>query len=498
MPIAQSKYVDITSGRAGVPSSTVRELGARFFSTNELIPTGMFVTSQDLEGVAEYFGTSSTEYSIAQQYFGFTGKRLEKVNRIDFASHVNADVAPKIFGARLTQTATEIAAITDGSIVINIGGVIADLTAIDLSSASDFASIAALLQTAVRTGTGTVFTSATVTYDALRGAFLFVGGETGANTIDISAGSSGTDISGVIGWRGIGVVLSNGAVAQTPVEAVTLSDESNDNFGSFSFIDSLSLDQHEAVSDWNHQQNVKYFYFATLLAIDAFDYNSRLIANSGTGLVLSSTEDRQEVLPMAVFGSIDYTRAGASRNFMFQTGDFVATVDTTSASNSFDALRVNYVGETRAGNSALRFFQRGYLMGDTNAPTDMGVYANEVWFKAAMTTAYLNLLLDGNGLSANQSGITTANGVAQVIIAQAVLNGTFSIGRTLTTAERADIFAISGDENTYQQIESIGYWISFRINQNIVNGLNENELEYTLIYARDNTIRKVVGTNVIV
>lgn len=498
MPIAQSKYVDITSGRAGVPSSTVREFGARFFSTNELIPTGAFVTSQDLAGVGEYFGTTSVEYSIAEQYFGFTGKRLEKANRIDFASHVAADVAPKIFGERFDTTLTELQAVTDGSIVINIGGVVNDLTGIDLSGASDLAAVATILQTAVQTGTGTVFSSATVTYDAVRGAFLFVGGETGVNTIAVLAGTAGTDISGLIGWRGVVVILSNGAVAQTPVEAVTLSDEVNDNFGSFAFIDSLSLDQHDAISDWNHQQNVKYFYFATVLAVDAFTFNERLIANSGTGLILPSDSDRQEVLPMAVFGSTDFTAPGASRNYMFQTGDFVATVDETSVSNALDSLRVNYMGETRAGNSALRFFQRGYLMGDVNAPTDMGVYANEVWFKASMTTAFLNLLLDSNGLSANQSGITTATGIAQNIITQAVLNGVISVGRTLTSAERADIFAISGDEQTFQQIETIGYWITFRINQNTVDGLNENELEYTLIYARDNTIRKVTGTNVIV
>lgn len=499
MPIPSNRYVEITSGvGAGTPVPR-RELGLRLLSNNELIPTGSVLSFADSDSVADYFGSTSAESQRASFYFSFVSKQITQPQRIDFARWVNADVEPKIFGntdAKLLATYT---AISDGSIVVTIGGVAADLTGIDFSSDPDLATVATTLQTAIRTGTGTVFTAATVTYDAVRGSFNFVGGETGAATITVAEGTAGTDISALIGWRGLGVILSDGAEAETPTDAIRNAAQENNNFGSFASVDSLSQDQVEDLSEWNATQNNLFQYYVAVTQADASAYSTALIGNAGTGIVFTDgSGEFDELLPAAVLAAIDYSRRAASANFMFQASNgLTAKVSTSAVADNLDALRINYVGETQTAGQRRSFFQRGYLTGGSTSPVDMGIYANEQWFKDAAAAALLTLLESSTGVSANARGRAQVVGAVQPIIDEATVNGAISVGRILSNAERATVTSLTGDENAYQQVESIGYWIDSQILSETNNGIQEFVAQYTLIYARDNTIRKVEGSHIL-
>ena len=500
MPISQSRYIDITSGVGGGSPVPRRELIARLFTTNELVPTGGVVSFSNAEAVSTYFGAASEESSRATYYFGFVSKQVTSPQRIDFASWVSADAEPKIFGATGGQSVASYTGISDGSLVLTIGTTVLDLTGLDFSAASSLADVATVLQAGIRTGTGTVFTGATVAFDATRGSFNLVGGETGAATIAIDEGSAGTSVSALIGWDSLTAILSSGATAQEPVEAASDSAQVNNNFGSFTFMQGLSDDQITAVSSWNHTQNVVFQYHVSTLEADASDFFDALNGFSGTGLTLrGQSGEYHEMLPMAVLASTDFSRRAASQNYMFQRdARLTATASTDALADALDAVRTNYYGETQTAGQLRAFYQRGYLMGGANAPIDMGIFANEQWFKDAAAAELLTLLEVSPGVSASDIGRGQILGSVQSVIEQATINGTISAGRTLNTSTRQLITSLTGDENAFQQVETIGYWIDAQITSDTVNGIEEFTAQYTLIYARDTTIRKVEGSHILV
>lgn len=507
MPIGIDRYIDITSGRAAGNPVPRRELILRVFTTNERVPTGSIVTSSSLDDVTSYFGSGTDEANRAAFYFGFVSKQVTSPRRIDFARWANADTAPQVFGQAVTATVADFAAISDGSIVVTLGGTVADLTGIDFSSATTFADVASTLQTAIRTGTGTVFTAATVTYDAVRAAFNFVGGETGANTITVAAGTAGTDISDDIGWRGLNAIISAGVVAETPVDSVTNSANVNNNFGSFAFVTGLSIDQVEAIATWNNAQNVRFQYHVSVLSADAQTYSQRLITLSGTGLTLAGPAGEfHELIPSAVLASTDFSRPNASQNYMYQTAALNPSVSDSDTANSLDALRVNYYGSAQTAGQILSLYQRGFLMGPVTAPLEFGTYANEQWLKDAITSELLTLLLAVGRVSANSEGEAQVTATIQNIIdgesdgGTATTNGVISVGRTLTNAERVVVTDLTGDPAAFLQVESLGYWLNvdIRSETNTQSGLQEFFADYTLIYARDTVIRRVEGSNILI
>ena len=112
----------------------------------------------DLADVANTFATTSQEYLRAQFYFAFISKNITRPQRIGFARWGDAAVAPYVFGGEHVALAA-LQGITAGQMSITIGATTEAFTGIDLSGAANLAAVATIVQTAVRTGTGTAFTA---------------------------------------------------------------------------------------------------------------------------------------------------------------------------------------------------------------------------------------------------------------------------------------------------------------------------------------------------
>ena len=500
MPISQSRFIEITSARGGGTPVPLRELTARFFSVNTLIPTSTTLSFANPDSVATMFGTASEEWRRASFHFGFVGKQISSPRTIQFSRFTDADSAPRIFGATGGQLLATYTPISDGSMVLTIGGVPFDITAIDFTSTTNLTDVAAVLQAVIRVGTGTQFTAATVAFDAVRGSFNLVGGEAVVAAITIAAGTAGTDVSGLIGWRNATALLSDGLLEETPVDAVTNSAQANNNFGSFAFQPALSEEQVTAVATWTHAQNVFYQYHVPVLAADFTDISAAVANLSGVGLTAQGVANEyHEQLPMAVLAATDFTRRGAAQNYMFQRGTLTPTVDTDTEADTLDALRINYYGETQTAGQERSFYQRGFLMGGATAPLDMGVFANEQWLKDSIAAGLATLLENSPGVPASDIGRGQVIGSIQNgTIPTATLNGAISTGRELTQAEQQFVTSITGDPLAFQQIQTLGYWLDCTIQSRVVNSIQEFIAAYTLIYARNNTIRRVEGSDILI
>jgi hypothetical protein len=164
-----------------------------------------------------------------------------------------------------------------------------------------------------------------------------------------------------------------------------------------------------------------------------------------------------------------------------------------------DALRVNYYGRTQTAGQVLEFYQRGLLMGPQSAPLDMNVYANEQWLKDAIGASLMSLLLSSNRVPANAAGRGMILAVVQEGIDSALNNGTISVGKSLTQAQKLFVTQQTNDALAWHQVQDVGYWVDATIVPYVgPGGTQEYKAVYSLIYSKDDAVRLVEGTHSLV
>lgn len=500
MAINIRKYVDIVSGIGAGATVRRRDLIGRLFDTNPLIPTKSLVEFTDIESVGAYFGTSSDEYARASFYFGWISKNITRAKKIAFARWVDTAVAARIYGDTDAKLLATFTAISDGSFDMTVGAQVATISGLDLSGAASLAAVAALIETAIQAEAGNQFTTATVTYNAARGSFDFVAGQVGDAAISVSAAGVGTDLLGPLGWTGTGAILSDGSAAETVTETLTASADASNNFGSFLFMDALTLDEIEEAAAWNTTQNVLYMFMVPVIDASAQSYYDALAGYAGVAVTLSEVSgEYPEMIPMIILAATNYNARNSVQNYMFQIFNVTPGVTVTTDATTYDNLRVNYYGRTQTAGQNLDFYQDGVLMGLPVNPVDMNVYANEIWLKDAAGAAIMELLLALPRVSANTKGRIQLMSQIQAIIEEALFNGTISIGKPFSQTQKTYIAEITGDSEAWRQVQTIGYWLDCVMeSETTQDGRTVWKAVYTLVYSKDDAIRKVEGSHVLI
>lgn len=502
MPVSFKYYVDITSGVGAGVNVGQRQLIARLFDDNPLIPTNSQVDFNSANEVINYFGANTIEALRAEQYFGWVSKEITQPRQISFARWNSAASAPQIFGARGAQSLISWQAITSGSFVLTMGASVFTLSGLDFSSAASLADVASIIQTAIRaeTGGGALWTSAVVAWDATRQQFTLTGGVTGPAAIHVAAGSGGSDIAGQLGWLSALAVLSAGAAIQSITDVLTTSASANNNFGSFAFTATLTQDQIVEAATWNNAQNVMFMYSVPVTASTASAIQAAVAGIGGITLTLDPqiSGEYPEMIPMMILAATDYNQANGTQNYMFQQFDLTPSVATDSAAQTYDNLRINYYAQTQTAGQLINLYQRGVMLGLAVDPADQNVYANEIWLKDAMGASIMTLLLALTKVSANAQGVAQITSIVQGVISQALLNGTISVGKILSPVQQAFITQLTNDPLAWKQVQNIGYWLDVVIVPLSVNGVTQYEIQYTLIYSKDDVIRKVIGSDILI
>lgn len=500
--ISFKRYIDIVSGVGGGAAVSTRDLILRLFTNSTRVPSDGLIEMENAADVGTYFGTTSPEYLRAAFYFGFISKLITAPKRIAFARWADVVAAARIFGSAASRTVSQFTSVSTGSFSLTLGGFTFDITGLNFSSATTLSNIATTLQTAIqaKTAGGAIWTGATVTYNATAQRFELVGGATGAAPVATAAAATGTDVRSLLGWDAT-AVFSPGVAAEEPLAAFIRSAESNDNFGSFAFVQTLTAERISAVALQNDTYNVKFMYTVPVLAADAATLYAALSGLSGVAVTLAPlTTEYPELLPSAILASTTYDRRNSVQNYMFQQATLTPSVTTNANADSMDSYRVNYYGRTQTAGQFLDFYQRGVMMGLAADPVDMNVYANEMWLKDAAGAAIMGLLLSAARVPANSTGRGQMLAILQSVIEDATFNGTISIGKALTTQQKLYITNLTGDEQAWQQVYRLGYWLDGTM-QSYVNSqtqATEWKFVYTLIYSKDDAIRKVEGSHVLI
>jgi len=502
MAISLTRYVDITSGVGAAVNVGQRQLIALFLDDNALIPTGSQVNFTSAADVAAYFGSGSEEYARAAFYFGWISKNITAPPSITFARWNSVANAPAIFGAKGAQSITAWNLITAGKLDLTMGAFTFTMTSLNFSSAGSLSAVAGIIQSAIQaeSGGGALWTGATVVWDASTQQFNLLGGATGAAVISVTNAGSG-DILSQVGWVPPNAIFSAGSGVVTITNTFNTIAGNNNNFGSFGFMTAAALDQAQIVeaATVNLTYNNMFMYSIPCIASNAASLSAALAELGGCTLTLSTvTGEYHEMIPMMILAATDYNNQNATQNYMFQIFDVTADVSTDANANTYDGLNVNYYGQTQTAGQLLQFYQRGVMMGLPTNPLDQNTYANEIWLKDAMGAAIMTLLLALNKVSANNTGIAQVTNICQGVITQALFNGTISVGKALTNTQQLYITEATGNNMAWKQVQNLGYWLGVVIEPIVVDLVTEYQINYTLIYSKDDVIRFVQGTDILI
>lgn len=504
MPISQSKYVAITSGIGGASAASRKDLGLRLFTTSVLFPINTILEFTSAEDVANYAGLTSQEAQIASAYFGWVSKSVNSPRLISFMGVSLDATAPML---RSTQTLSSLETFTDitnGSMVLSMGGSSYTVSGLNFSSATSYSDVAQIIETGVNGNTagGELWTGATVTFNAETSSFILTGGAEGDIIITYAmSAETGTDVSSIIGWsEATNPIISSGIAATTLTEELNTSIQLSDNFASYSFLGlTLTASQIDEIGAWNDNQNYLYMYCGDVssnyqaIVTSAAQHQGMAInynPNLGDNSILPAF-----LMPATILAATNYANTNGTVNYMYQQfPNQAVTVDTNPLANTLDPLHVNYNGQTQKAGQKIQFYQDGYLADGT----DIAVYANEIWLKDAMTTELLNLEIAVEKIPANDDGLAQIEAILQGVIDEALNNGTIMPGKELTNTQKAYITQLTGDNTAWQRVQLNGYVLTVVLTQTVVNGATKYIADYTLIYSKGDSIRKVEGRHILI
>lgn len=501
MPISLSKYVAITSGIGGASAASRKDLGLRLFTTNALFPLNTVLEFTSALDVANYAGASSQEAKIAAAYFGWVSKSVNSPRKISFMGANLSATAPILRSTQTLNSLETFTEITTGSIALSMGGTSYTVSGLDFSSATSYADIAQVVETGVNGNTagGTLWTAATVTFDAETSSFILTGGATGENVITYATtAATGTNISSIIGWsEATNPILSNGTAATTLTEILNTAIQSSDNFASYSFVDlDLTNSQINEIGKWNDNQNYLYMYCGDV-GVNYAAIVETAAAHHGMAINYQPFNDvlPAYLMPATILAATNYSNVNGTVNYMYQQfPNQAVTVDTNTLANTLDPLHINYNGQTQKAGQKIEFYQDGYLADGT----DIAVYANEIWLKDAMITELLNLEIALEKIPANVDGLAQIEAILQGVIDEALNNSVIMPGKELTNTQKAYITQITGDNTAWQRVQLNGYVLTVELSQQIINGTTKYIAEYTLVYSKGDSIRKVEGSHILI
>lgn len=505
MAIDFKKYVRIISGVGGGNAVRRRDLIGRIITSNALVSPDAVLEFSSADNVGVYFGTTSEEYQRAVDYFAYVSPSIAAAKRISFSRWAETGSDPKIIGNNDPKVLAQLQAVTAGTFTLRLGATDYAVGPVNLAAEASLAAVAAALQVVIRAANAALIT-ATVAYAADGPSRFTVTLPAGAAKMEIRSVSTGVqDVALKSGLSVAAMAISIAPVAaQTPLDAFTASANITDNFGSFLFLDDLTIEEVERVAADNSARNVMFMFCQRVSRDDATDWYNTLKSYAGIGLTLMDKVlfpgEWPDQIPMVQMAATDYNKRNSVQNYMFKQFQNVSPMVTeTPDSDALDAIRINYYGETQTAGQKIDFYQRGKLMGLATAPVDMNVYANEAWLKDYCGSQIMSLQLSIARLPANTSGIAMVLNILQAAIDAALFNGVISVGKLLTPVQKVFIEGITGDGLAWLKVQNVGYVVSAAVETQVgTDGSTEYLITYSLIYSKDDAVRLVTGTHTLI
>lgn len=230
------------------------DLNGLMLTQNSYAPYGQVLQFSSASGVASYFGSTSTEATLASVYFNGVSNGTTLPGTLFFARYPEAAIAGTLQGGSLASvTLGQLQAMT-GTLTVTVAGVVKTSGTINLTGATSFSNAATIIQAAFTTP------GFTVTFDSVHSAFIFTTSTTGA-TQTISYAATGTLATSLLLTQATGAVISQGAAAAVPAAFMNTILTLNQNWATFMTVWELTtLAEKEAFAAWSNANAPRWLY----------------------------------------------------------------------------------------------------------------------------------------------------------------------------------------------------------------------------------------------
>jgi hypothetical protein len=384
-----------------------------------------FRTYVDLESVAADFGTSAPEYLSASLYFG----QSPRPNQMMVARWLRTATAGLLRGGILTtaeQTMSRWTAITTGSFVISLDGVVKTLTALNFSAQSNLNGVASTINTAL--------TGGTIAWDGSR--FTVTSATTGVlSTVSyMTAAGSGQDISAMLeGASTLALAPVPGFALETPAAAVAALANLSGVWYGFTFSASVmpTNDQLIEVGAFIEGASINRIFGVTetsTLVLDAVyttDLASRFKALSYKRTCVMYSPNKYAIA--ALMGrafSVNFSANRSTITLMYkQQVGIIAELLSETQAQALKAKRCNVFVQYQNDTAIVQY---GVMSGQA--------YFDEIhgldWFGDALQTAEYNLLYQSKTkIPQTDAGQNQLVNVASQICQEAINNGLVAPGQ---------------------------------------------------------------------
>ena len=498
MPISMKKYVDIKSGINNIRTATEKELIARIFTTSDFVPKQEVIECESLDEVKDIFGISSEEYNIAEKYFGFINKYARSPKKISFGRDYSEGFNGYVIARRNSAPLSEYKELNVEAFGVKYGDLNhtkSPISGSDFNSCSSLSDVATLVQGWIRTmfEDDDVLQTLTVTYND--GKFVVDTGNT--DNVLLTFSETVADMMGLSALSG--AVSSVGAEETNYTDVFKNSYEISNNFATFIFLGLDDKDELSTLATFVKQNYPSEFMMVIPVDVEHFRDIQSAVANiDGVSLEHCYTEDTKYnfVLPMAITATTDYNKENGTVDYMYtQDSNMGIAIDNDEYAKDLDELKINYYGRTQQAGQKLAFYQNGVLQGNYQ---DQNIYVNEIWLKDALVTKFLNYMLLTANWYANKAGQSIGQGLIVDIIERAKLNGTITTEKEISENDKNYIYNITTDENAWRQIYQLGYYLITSIEKVKINNQDTYQFNYTLLYSKGDSIKKVEGQNILI
>lgn len=356
-------------------------LNAVMFTTDPSVPTGAAQGFPNAAAVGAWFGLSSVEYALALVYFnGFTGATLLP-GLLFFMQYNTAAVSGYLRSGSFAGVPLTTLQALSGVLTTVTDGVSSTSLTINLASTSSFTNAAALIQTGIQGGSPA--STATVTYDAQRAAFVVHSPTTGATSTEALA--TGSLAIGLKLTSATGAVLSGGAAIQTPAGGVAALVAATQNWATLMTVFKPStadmvlfataingLGQRYTYVGWDTDAAAATGADASCFAVLTANFNGRVaiwgladgaIRADGT-VVLNDGANAKAAWFCGATASINFDETNGRLDYSWQgqAGLIMDVTDATVAAN-LQANGYNFFGTYASGDSQFMNFQPGSISG---------------------------------------------------------------------------------------------------------------------------------------
>jgi hypothetical protein len=435
MSIPASNIVKVTPGVISAGGAALA-LNGVILTADTSIPIGVAQSFASADAVGSWFGSTSNEKYMADVYFAGRDNATITPAALLFAQHNATAVSGYIrSGSMAAVTLTQLKAITPGTLTITFAGAALTSASINLSAATSFSNAATLIQAAFTTP------PFSVTYDALRQAFVFTSTATGATATIIYA--TGAIAASLYLTQATGAVLSQGAAIRTPAQTMDSVTAATLNWGTFTTVFEPIVGDKLLFAAWTNSKLNRYAYVAWDTAATAYsnpDTSSFMyqVKTAGySGIVGIYNDFRHAAFVLGCAASIDFNRTNGRITFAFKyLSGLTASVTDETTATALEANGYNFIGQYATANQGFTFFYPGSVSGPYKF---LDAYVNEIYFNSQLQLSLMQLLTQINSVPYNDQGYTLIKAACQDPINQFVNFGGIQAGVTLSALQIAQV-----------------------------------------------------------